>query len=77
MSKNKLNYMPQVNMRAYMGLPSVKSTTSALDFVYSKIYGKNNYERPWDEAEATNVTNEKLENDMIYLDQKYNNRSMF
>ena len=33
--------------RAYMGLASVSPTVSALDFVHAKLYGENEYDRPF------------------------------
>ena len=60
--------------RAYMGLPTISPTTSALDRVHAKLYGLNNYDRPWEEAEARHLSGEELCQELVYLANKYDKR---
>lgn len=74
MSKSTRSNAPTANLlgyRAYMGLPSVLPTASALDLVHAKLYGIDGYDRPWDEAEARHLSNEELHLELTHLASKY------
>ena len=57
--------------RKWMGLPEVPPSCSAMDAVYSQLYGDNNYDRPWDEAESRSITPQQLQQEMYDLYNKF------
>lgn len=53
------------SFRRWMGLPPVTPSDSAMDRVYASLYGVDNYDRPWDEAEARGLTSQQLTQELL------------
>lgn len=52
-----------------MNLPESDASDSPHDRYCTEVYGHNNYEKWWDEAEVRGITNEQLEAENIAYDQ--------